>query len=162
MSSKIWRGLRDFLLPERSSDQLCPSPAEALIDAQSLILGLAAQIDAHAAKAPYPHVARQLRQMSAEKQVSAQNLKAIIESMGERPRQPMNEPRLGQNHWQDLTLDLQDQIALEDYLLQQQSRVRGAAGVADILRELREKQAPHRRKLTALIGAADPQAHQAR
>lgn len=161
MTSNFWRGIQHFLLPGWTDGELCLGPAEALIHAHRLISQLADQIDAHAAKAPYPHVARQLRQIATEKRDTANWLRIMIENMGERPGRTLADLKLAHNHWQELNLDLKDQIALEDFLLTQESTLRGAAGVAETLKKLRELQKPHRRILTALIGLADPQANQA-
>jgi hypothetical protein len=160
MTCNFWKGIQHFLLLGRADDELCLGPAEALVHAHRLISQLADQIDAHAARAPYPHVARQLGQIATEKRDAANWLRIRIENMGERPGPALADLKLAHNHWQELNLDLKDQIALEDFLLRQEPMMRGATGVAETLEKLRELQKPHRRILTTLIGFADPQANQ--
>jgi hypothetical protein len=160
MPGAISQSLKKFFFPERANDMAVETPVKALVLAHELLLKLAMQIESHAACAPYPHIAQTLRRLGAEKHDSANKLKDIIESLGERTRPIAGEPKPGKNHWERLNLVLQDQIRLDDYLFSVELRAEETPQIAQIAKDLRIRQKSHRQVLSDLIALADPQATQ--
>jgi hypothetical protein len=154
--------LSRFFFPERPNDNYSRSdtPARSLIAAHELLSKLANQIESHAAGAPYPQVAQALHNVATEKYGSANKLKTIIETLGEKIRSLAGEPKPGKNHWDRLNQDLQDQIAVDDLLLKLELKAGENSETARIVKELRISQKSHQRVLSDLIAIADPQATQ--
>jgi hypothetical protein len=161
MPGTISEFIKNFFFPEQSDYNYSrrDTPMELLAVAYERISKLATQIEAHAAGAPYPHIRRTLHDIAVEKFESAKNIRALIEKPGEKPQVPA-EPKTGINHWERLNLDLQDQIALDDFLFTLELKAGETPGIGKILRELRTSQRPHRQILADLIAIADPQANQ--
>jgi hypothetical protein len=162
MPSTISESIKNFFFPEQSDYNYSrrDTPMEGLAVAYERISKLANQIEAHAAGAPYPHIRRTLHDIAVDKLESAKNIRALIEKPGEKPQVPAGEPKTGINHWERLNLDLQDQIALDDFLFTLELKAGETPEIAKILRELRTSQRPHRQILANLIAIADPQANQ--
>jgi hypothetical protein len=154
--------LNRFLFPERPNNNYSRAdmPARSLIAAHELLSKLANQIESHAAGAPYPQVAQALHNVATEKYASANKLKTIIETLGEKTRFLTGEPKPGKNHWDRLNQDLQDQIAVDDLLLKLELKAGENSETARIVKELRISQKSHQRVLSDLIAIADPQATQ--
>ncbi|MGH7828561.1 MAG: hypothetical protein ACREP8_00140 [Candidatus Binatia bacterium] len=122
---------------------------------------LARQIDAHADRAPYPHVAERLRRIASEKRERAEALRRKMVSFGGRPDDGYLEIRMGKNHWERLGRDVDDQRRLESQFLERASLlVENAPEVAGFLQEIATAEHPHREILVDLLARADPQAHQ--
>lgn len=162
MPSAISESLKKFFFPERANDNYSrvETPVEGLALAHELLLKLANQIEAHAAGAPYPHVAQALHRIATEKYDSANKLRTAIETLGGKPQSPAGEPRPGKNHWERLNLDLQDQIALDDFLFTLELKAGETSAIERIIRDLRSSHHSHRQILSDLIAIADPQATQ--
>ncbi|HEU4639672.1 MAG TPA: hypothetical protein VFS84_12510 [Candidatus Binatia bacterium] len=101
-----------------------------------------------------------LHGIATQKFENAKELRILIEKLGEKPQVPAGEPKTGINHWDRLNLDLQDQIALDDFLFTLELKAGEAPKIAKVLGELRSSQRTHRRLLSDLIAIADPQANQ--
>jgi hypothetical protein len=155
--------LGELLLPERyDNHQTIPKePIEALTLVYNQLLQLAAQIEAHAEIAPYPHVTLRLRTVAAEKRESAQQLRNLIERRGASVREPGVIAVVAKNHWERVRRDLADQKTLENFLALSEPRLSAEdPEVAEFLLRLMAAQVPHRDALAALIAVADPQATQ--
>ena len=162
MPSTIAESIKNFFFPERSEYNYSSrdKPMEELAVACERISKLAKQIEAHAAGAPYPQIRRTLEDLAVQKFESAKNLRTLIEKLGEKPQVSTGEPKTGINHWERLNLDLQDQIALDDFIFALELKAGEIPEIATLLRELRTGQRPHRQILADLIAIADPQANQ--
>jgi len=162
MSIQICKKLKDFFFPDRGNDNYSRSaaPVDSLLGAYELISKLASQIESHAGRAPYPHVAQQLRRIAAEKHDSARRIKSMIEDLGEQMEPIASEPAPGKNHWERLNVDLQNQRMLDNFLLGLDSNAGEIPQLAEILQELKIDQKSHRRSLSNLLALADPQANQ--
>jgi hypothetical protein len=162
MPNPLSEFLKSFFFPERSKDDdfRYDTPARSLVIAHELLEKLANQIELHAAGAPYPQVAQALHSVAREKYASAIKLNTIIETLGEKTRTPVAEPKAGKNHWDRLNLDLQDQITVDDFLLTLELKAGDNLEIAQIVKELQTSQKKHRLILSDLIAIADPQATQ--
>ena len=162
MLSSISESVKNFFFPDRENYNYsrAETPIQGLALAHELLLHSANQIKVHAASAPYPHIAQTLCGIATQKYDSAKKLKTIIESFGEKPKFPGGDPRPGRNHWERLTLDLQDQIALDDFLFTLELQAGETPEVSRIVQDLRISQKSHRLILSDLIAIADPQATQ--
>ncbi len=130
-----------------------------LIKDYSLLVRLARQIHAHADGAPYPYIAKRLKEIAAEKESEAQTLKERILQMGGQPGLGGQEIRSGKNHWARMVLDAEDEKDLEDRFLDDALRIGSEAPeLSDLLRKLVFSKAFHRDELQDLIAKADPQA----
>jgi hypothetical protein len=162
MPSTIFESLKSFFFPERNAynHSRRETPVEGLARAHELIEKLANQIEAHAADAPYPHIRRTLHEIAGQKFDNAKNLRALIEKLGEKPRLFAGEPKIGKNHWERLNLDLQDQIALDDFLFTLDSKTGETPEIAKMVEGIKSSHRLHRQILSDLIALADPQATQ--
>jgi hypothetical protein len=162
MLSAISESLKQFFFPGRANDSYSQldTPAKALVVVHELLSKLANQIESHAAKAPYPQIAQTLHRIAMQKYDSANKLKTIIATLGEKTQTLAGEPKPGKNHWERLNQDLHDQITLDDFLLTLELRAGQTAEIAEIVKELRLVQKTHRQILSDLIAIADPQATQ--
>ena len=158
MPSTIFETIKNFFFPERSEYNY--SLLVGLVLAYERISRLARQIEAHAAGAPYPHIRQALHGIATQKFDNVKELRILIEKLGEKPQVPAGEPKTGINHWDRLNLDLQDQIALDDFLFTLELKAGETPKIAKVLGELRSSQRTHRRLLSDLIAIADPQANQ--
>jgi hypothetical protein len=162
MPSTIYESVKNFFFPERSDLNYSrrETPVEGLAHAYELIFKLANQIEVHAAGAPYPHIRQTLHGIANQKFDSAKKLQTLTEKLGEKPRLAVGEPKTGKNHWERLNLDLQDQIALDDFLFTVELKSEETPEIAKMIRELRSSQRSHRQILLDLVAIADPQATQ--
>ncbi len=125
------------------------------------LIRLAKQITAHAERAPYPHVAQHLRQISQEQQNSANALKEKILYFGGNPLEANLELRSGKNHWARILQDIKDQKELENQLSADASRLAlESPEITDLLRRIVAGEVVHRETLQDLVARADPQANQ--
>ncbi len=125
------------------------------------LIRLAKQITAHAERAPYPHVAQHLRQISLEQQNSANALKEKILYLGGNPQEANLELRTGKNHWARILQDIKDQKELENQLSADASRLAlKSPEITDLLRQIVSGEVSHRETLQDLVARADPQANQ--
>ena len=123
------------------------------------LLRLAKQIESHAERAPYPHMAEILRQIAREKKASANALEEEIPALQE-TEVPHLAIRAGKNHWERMVQDLEDQKVFEENFLQQADLMaEEQPEISHLLREIVSMQAPHKEKLLDLIARADPQAY---
>lgn len=138
-----------------------PGPVETLKASYHDLSRLAEQIHSHAEKARYPHVAERLRQIAAEKRTAANTLKVKILSLGGALEAPQFDLRSGQNHWERMVRDLEDQRTLETSCLARAARLaEEAPELSDLLKKIVAEQAPHKEILLDLVARADPQADQ--
>jgi len=136
-------------------------PAEALRESYRQTSNLAEQINLHAEKAPYPHVAERLRQIAGEKRSNANRLREKILGLGGRLEEAPGDTKSAKNHWERMVRDLSDQKALENSLLERAALlVEQAPELAELLRDIVAAQRPHKETLLDLIARADPQAEQ--
>ena len=136
-------------------------PIEILKESHYALCSLAGQINSHAERAPYPHVAQQLRQIAAEKRLSANLLRDKILSLAERLEDTPSDIKSGKNHWERMVQDLRDQKALENGFLERAALLdEQAPELAELLRDLVVSQRSHKETLLDLITRADPQAEQ--
>jgi hypothetical protein len=121
---------------------------------------LARQIDNHAEKAPYPYVAKQLRLIAEQKHLSAGLLKNKILKSGSQPEESKSEVKSGNNNWERITRDLEDQRELESQLLRYAALLaEEAPEISELLKRIVAEQAPHRTSLLDIVARADPQAN---
>lgn len=122
---------------------------------------LTEQINTHSGKAPYPHVAQQLRQIAVEKRHCVSLLREKIVSLrGELEELPLD-LKSGKNHWGRIVQDLEDQKALENSLLERALRLADEAPeISGFLKGIAAEQLPHKEILLDLVARADPQAEQ--
>jgi len=136
-------------------------PVQALRAGYHDLCRLAEQIQSHAERAPYPHVANRLRQIASEKRISAGILREKILNLGAAPEEPKLNLKSGKNHWERMVQDLDDQKALETDLSERAFRLaEQAPEISDFLRAVVAAQLPHKEALLDLIARADPQADQ--
>ena len=162
MPSRIFESIKSFFFPERRDNNHSrrETAVEGLTFAHELILKLAKQIEAHAAGAPYPHMRQTLQGIAIQKFDNAKKLRTLIEKLGEKPRLATGEPKTGKNHWERLNFDLQDQIALDDFLFSLELKAGETPEITQLIQELRNSQRAHRQTVLDLIAIADPQATQ--
>ena len=162
MPSTVLESMKNFLFPERTddNDSRRDTPVEGLTLAHQLICKLADLIEVHAAGAPYPHIRQTLQEIAMQKFESVKKLETLIEKFGEKPRLPVGESKTGKNHWERLNFDLQDQIALDDFLFKVELKSGETPEIAKMIEELRSSQKSHRQILSDLVAIADPQATQ--
>jgi hypothetical protein len=162
MPSTVLESIKNFLFPERTDNNYSrrDTPVEGLTLAHELICKLANQIEVHAAGAPYPHIRQTLEGIAIQKLESVKKLQILIEKLGEKPRLHVGESKTGKNHWERLNFDLQDQIALDDFLFKIELKSGEAPEIAKMIEELRRSQKIHRQLLSDLVAIADPQATQ--
>lgn len=135
------------------------NPQKALAIAYGQLLRLADQIESHAGKAPYPHVAARLRHIAVEKQNSANTLRERISDAGGELKELRPEIKSGKNHWERMVLDIEDQKMLEAQLLDEALLLASdAPETSNLLRKIAFEQVPHREMLLDLVARADPQA----
>ena len=158
MPSTIFETIKNFFFPERSEYNY--SLLVGLVLAYERISRLARQIEAHATGAPYPHIRQALHGIATQKFDNVKELRILIEKLGEKPQVPAGEPKTGINHWDRLNLDLQDQIALDDFLFTLELKAAETPEIAKMVEELRSSQRSHRQILLDLVAIADPQATQ--
>jgi rubrerythrin len=136
-------------------------PLDILAETYQDLSTLAAQISDHAERAPYPHMAKRLRQMAAEKRASANLLRAKLDADGKTLEETPREIKSGQNHWERMAQDLNDQRSLETKLLERAALLNEKAPeLAELLRQIAAAHRPHMAALQDLIARADPQADQ--
>lgn len=136
-------------------------PVSALRASYAEEITLAEQIHAHAEKAPYPQVARQMRRIAEEKRKAAALLKEKLTSFYIRPEEPQREVRSGRNHWERVQQDIEDQRALEARLFSRALHLAETAPeISALLDKVAAQEGSHREELIDLIARADPQASQ--
>jgi len=161
MATQKLRAILRLVFPSRDRHSYVHDPVEILKVDYHDQLRLAGQIQAHAEKAPYPHVAQRLRQIAREKRQHADLLKEKILSLGGRLDEPSLELRPGKNHWQRMTRDLEDQRELETRFREQATRwLEAAPEISELLEGIAAAEALHKETLLDLIARADPQAEQ--
>lgn len=158
----LMKRLAGLLLGQpQGNGKIDADPISALTASYREELSLAHQIDAHAEKAPYPHVARRMRRMADEKRNAAGLLKEKLMSFHIGPEQPPWEVRTGRNHWERIRQDIEDQKALEDRLFRRALHLAETAPeISDLLGKIAAQDSSHREELMDLIARADPQAYQ--
>jgi transcriptional regulator with AAA-type ATPase domain len=159
----LFKKVQDLLLPERNTDNTRPmTAADLLVSLCEQISRLAAQLEAHAERAPYPQVTDRLRAIADEKRSIANLLKEISDNAQESSRGALNgPPGTGKNHWERLIHDLEEQRALDDFLARYQSTlIQQFPGTADLFERIKATHEAHRRSLLKMIAVADPQANQ--
>jgi DNA repair ATPase RecN len=137
------------------------NPMDILAETYQDLSTLAEQISSHAERAPYPHMAERLRQMAAEKRASANLLRAKLDAYGKTLEETPREIKSGQNHWERMAQDLNDQRSLETKLFDRAALLNEKTPeLAELLRQIAAAQRPHVAALLDLIARADPQADQ--
>lgn len=125
------------------------------------LLRLVQQIEQHAERAPYPHVAQRLQEIAFEKKGYLQLLREKLLRFGVDPGEPRLDLRSGKNHWERMVQDLEDEKNLETRFTEQAALLADdAPEVSDLLRRIVAAQLPHRETLLDLVARADPQADQ--
>jgi transcriptional regulator of acetoin/glycerol metabolism len=163
MIGLLFKKVRHLLLPERNTDNTRPMTAtDLLVSLCEQISRLAAQLEAHAERAPYPQVTDRLRAIADEKRSIANLLKEIGGNAQESSRRALNgPPGTGKNHWERLIRDLEEQRALDDFLVRYQSTlIQQFPRTADLFERIKVTHEAHRRSLLKMIAVADPQANQ--
>lgn len=160
----LLKKLQNLLLPERNTDNLgrTMTTADLLASLYERISQLAEQLEAHAGQAPYPQVTDRLRAIAQEKRSIADLLKQFGGNARGSSRGALNRsPVTGKNHWERLIRDLEEQRALDDFLIRHQATlVQAVPGTADLLDRIKTTHEAHRRALLKMVAVADPQAHQ--
>ena len=159
---EILNRLQKFLSRQNGNDDReLIDVVDILIEHYQNLICLAKQIIAHAERAPYPHVAQHLRQISLEQQNSANTLKEKILYLGGNPKETNLELRSGKNHWARILQDIKDQKELENQLSADASRLAlKSPEITDLLRRVVAGEVVHRETLQDLVARADPQANQ--
>jgi hypothetical protein len=159
----LFKKLQDLLLPERSAGDRARdrTPADLLASLGARILLLAEQLEAHAEVAPYTQVAERLRGIAGEKRPIAHRLKEIIGNTRGQHHDAFHLRSAGKNHWERLIRDLEDQRALDDFLVRYEPTfIEHFPEAANVIAELKITHQAHRQSLLRLIAVADPQAMQ--
>jgi hypothetical protein len=144
-----------------NGDSKSHDPIEILKASFHDLRSLAEQINRHAERAPYPHMARRLRQIAAEKQLAANGLRDKIAGLGEKVEELAVESKRAKNHWERMVQDLRDQRELQTALLERAALVaEEAPEIGNYLREIAAAQLPHQEAFLDLAARADPQAEQ--
>lgn len=163
MILKLLKGVIGVLnpgAPENGNLQVS-GPIKALRITYHELLRLADQFQAHAEKAPYPHVAAGLQQIAIEKRQSANTLREKIRDIGGGWEEPRLDIKSGKNHWERMVRDLEDQRALETGIVDQALLLAAdAPEISNLLRQIAAAQEPHKETLLDLVARADPQATQ--
>ena len=102
---KHWRQLMHVNAPKDRRQQLC----EELCALYCAEVHDAEQFAAHARQMYYPQFRDRLLRIAAEEQAHASWLRRQIHALGGDAPQPAESPRLGQNSWECLLLDLEDE-----------------------------------------------------
>lgn len=103
---------------------------------------------------------RQLRTIAEEKRSSAGLLKNEIVRLGGKPAEPGKEIKSGNNHWERINRDLEDESELENQLLKHAAVLaEEAPETSELLKRIVAEQAPHRTSLLNIVARADPQAN---
>ncbi|HEX9443737.1 MAG TPA: hypothetical protein VGA73_06435 [Candidatus Binatia bacterium] len=145
---------------KRNGKPAAGDPLEILKESRRDLVRLADQIARHAEKAPYPHMAAELRRMAGEKRASADLLGDKVPLAGPPEESPLDLPS-GKNHWERMAQDLNDQNALDNRLVERAARLRETAPeLADRLERIAASDRRHAKLLMDLIARADPQADQ--
>jgi hypothetical protein len=117
------------------------------------------QLKAHAARAPYEHVAAKLREVAEQKKRSLETLRERARSLGPWSEPEVGEAKSGRNHWERMAVDLKDQ---SDFVSELRSAVVQLADetpdLAELLSGLAQAEAAHKELLLDLLMRADPQA----
>lgn len=149
------------LISQRNGRPRPVDPTLALAKNYDELLRLAQQIESHAEKAPYPHVAEKLRRIAREKRELAGSMKEKLAAWERNAGEPASAVKSGKNHWERMVLDLDDQKALEEGLIQLGDAVaEHDPQLSRMLRDIAVAQNPHKEDFLDLIARADPQAHQ--
>lgn len=163
MILRLLKKLRAILKPAsvKNGKARALDPVEILRLNCHNLLRLAEQIQSHAERAPYPHVAQRLRQIAMEKRKGVNILREKFLSL----RGEMDEPQLnlksGKNHWERMVRDLEDQKTLENSFLEQAFRLaEKTPEISDLLKGIITAQLLHKEILLDLVARADPQADQ--
>lgn len=136
-------------------------PALALAKNYGELLRLARQIESHAEKAPYPHIADKLRRIAREKRELAAVMREKLAAWETTIAEPPSAVKSGINHWERMNQDLEDQRALDEECIQAGSALATSNPELDrVLRDIVAAQASHKEEFLDLIARADPQAHQ--
>lgn len=136
-------------------------PLEILKESRRDLVRLAARIAIHAEKAPYPHVAEQLRRVAREKRASADLLRDKIPLAGGLEEAPPPDDLPGENHWERMAEDLNDQNALDNRFVERAALLREREPeLGDLLERIATSDRRHARIFMDLIARADPQAKQ--
>lgn len=136
-------------------------PIQILEESYRDLCSLSRQLCSHAERAPYPHVARRLRQMAEEARSSANFLRDKILSTGKRIEEISGDVKSGKNHWERMVQDLSDEKEIETRFLERAALMDEAAPeAAELLRQIAVSHRPHIDALLDLIARADPQAEQ--
>ncbi len=147
--------------PETNGVERSHDPLDLLTESYRDLSRLAAQISAHADRAPYPAVAQRLRRIAEEKRSGAQLLRERISAMGGALAEPPVDTDSGGNHWERMGRDLSAHSTLETRFLERAARLNEKAPeAAELLWQVVQLQTHHVRILMDLIARADPQAHQ--
>ena len=149
------------LFRKRNGKPAVDDPLEILQESRRDLVRLAAQIANHADRAPYPHVAEQLRRMAEEKRASADLLGDRIMRAGGRLEETAVEIQSGKNHWERMAQDLNDQNALDNRFVERAALLgETAPELADLLERIAASDRRHAKIFMDLIARADPQADQ--
>lgn len=134
-------------------------PVEILNVCYQALCQLAEQIQDHAEKAPYSYVAERLRTIATQERSLAELLKEEILRLGGWPRPSQFVPKPGKNHWERVTIDIEDQRNVEGRFIEYAALLMDEAPeVSDLLQRIVAQQAAHKQSLLDLVARADPQA----
>ena len=159
----IWNGLKTLFgaSSKTNGEDTSLDLLGTLMRDYHLLRRLARQIEAHAARAPYPYITKRLKQIALEKDQEARMLKEQIVGLGGQPEEVEPDLRSGKNHWARMVQDSEDEKELENRLLDDARRFGSdAPEIGDLFRRLVASKAFHRDDLQDLVAKADPQATQ--
>lgn len=136
-------------------------PVKIMRESYHDLLRLAEQINAHAERAPYPHVAQRLQQIALEKRESLTLLGEKILNLRGKLDEPQLRLKSGNNHWERISRDIEDQKAMQNKLLEQSILLaEDALEISDLLKRIGAVELSHKERLLDIVMRADPQAYQ--
>lgn len=141
-----------------------PGPADPILRLTKYygeLLRLEQQIESHAERAPYPHVAEKLRRIAREKRELASTMRGKIPALEKYAGEPPSTIKSGKNHWERMVQDLEDQKALDEGLTGPGETLAGHdPELSRVLLDIVAAQASHKDDFRDLIARSDPQAYQ--
>lgn len=134
-------------------------PIEELVEDYVAETRMAAQLRAHADRAPYPRSAAALRSLAAVEDRHAAWLQAEIEARQARAEPWRGEVAGGRNHWERLRRDLEEaDRKRKRYLEQAIAWDPGYPELAELAHRIEAEEARCRAVLEELMARSDPQA----
>ncbi|HKA56404.1 MAG TPA: ferritin-like domain-containing protein [Candidatus Binatia bacterium] len=149
-----WRQFLEALTPDDRQRLLAWMRDEYREEARD-----ATQFTRHAEQMYYPQFGERLRRIAAEEQAHVQWLREQILALGGRPPSLPHASRVGQNSWQDLLLDLDEEKRSCATLLEgMRIATHVDAEIVAGLRRIREEEVRHHEEIRDMLMKSEPDA----